>query len=312
MTSHLPTRRRHRGLALLACVCFALLSVLAAAAPSASAQTRILFQPSGRAISALSPEDGRAHELFRAERGSIGFVTASRSGRQIAFITRRRSGSGAVIDEVWLMRGNGAKPHRVRRFRSSNSSKQGHGRLTALDISNDGSRLVLTRGNDLFTMSVDGGNLRPVAPRLHVYDPEFGPGGGKIVLSYATRGKYEIGSVDVRSGTLKDLGVEGDSPTVSDDGKQIAFVKIPGYIPGPCDVWLMQSDGDAPRRVKRLPCGADLGGLDFSPNGRSILLVRDWKNVYTMRRDGSNLRRLIAATYPTSSFYNLTPQWTPG
>lgn len=281
--------------------------------PNAAAETRVLFQPDGRTIASVPPNGGQTTLLFHARRGSIGYLTASSDGRTIAFLLRERVGNGPapddVTDEIWVMRGNGTGAHPVRRFLSKDPRGEGRGRVYSLDISANGSKLVLTRDRTLYTMDVSGRALRRISIGAKAFDPEFDPTGRRIVLTFSGAEVGGIGTVDLRDGALTPVGRGGDYPTYSDDGQFIAFTEVI-QIAGPCSVWIMNRDGSGARMVDRLHCEGDLTSPDFAPNGHSLLFVHEWKYVQTVRRDGTHESWLKAATYPDFFFYNLTPQWT--
>jgi Tol biopolymer transport system component len=59
-------------------------------------------------------------------------------------------------------------------------------------------------------------------------------------------------------------------PRVSPDGRLISFARCDG----PCDVWVMNADGSAPRNLTNTPAPLDESGADFSPDGRRIAFTR--------------------------------------
>lgn len=71
--------------------------------------------------------------------------------------------------------------------------------------------------------------------------------------------------------------------TWSPDGRTILFQRRLGE--GPSSIWTIRPDGTAERR---LGLGSD---PSFSPSGRRIAFARDG-DVYSMRRDGTDMRRL--------------------
>jgi TolB protein len=83
----------------------------------------------------------------------------------------------------------------------------------------------------------------------------------------------------------------GTQPHYSPDGRRIAFLRA-------MDLWVAQADGDGARRLT--PPDWAVMAHDWSPRGTRIAFVRNFLRggsaLYTVRPDGSGLRRLVKAS----------------
>lgn len=113
-----------------------------------------------------------------------------------------------------------------------------------------------------------------------------------------------------------------DFPDVAPDGRLVAFQRCRLT----CGIYVVRSDGSGLRRVdhgctgKRTPpaCSDDVGPA-ISPDGKRIAFTRQFGEVrhgeirhtgiYTMRLDGSRLRRVTLP--PAFSAEDVEPQWSP-
>ena len=94
----------------------------------------------------------------------------------------------------------------------------------------------------------------------------------------------------------------GRDPGYSPDGRRIAFWRA--------GLWVARANGSSARRVS--PSDWQVGSYDWSPRGTRLAFVRDFANgtaaIYTVRPDGSGLRRLLKA----SQGLTLAPgAWSP-
>lgn len=156
----------------------------------------------------------------------------------------------------------------------------------------DGSRIAFTGSSgssvQLWVMDRDGGNPRalgfasPWSEAGAFPDPDWSPGGRRIVLSFV-----EDIFIVKRNGTDRRRLTRGTAedwaPAWSPVGGWIAFTRN-GQI------WRMRVDGS---RKQALAAGDE---ADWSPNGKRIVFTgpgRGFRNdIYTMRADGTDRRRL--------------------
>lgn len=106
-----------------------------------------------------------------------------------------------------------------------------------------------------------------------------------------------------------DVTASGDWPSYSADGSRILYAAN-ASVAGPSrhSFWFAAYDGRWKREVAVTSCGSELDGIassDLSPDGQWIVftgLVRDVGNdLYLMKSDGTNCRRLTAITCNTQS-----------
>ena len=137
-------------------------------------------------------------------------------------------------------------------------------------------RRVKGEGTQVYMVDlVSGGTTlisdEPVPGRNSSGSPTWSPDGSRILFD-ATPGndwdKTHVMSITVRDGrpTFTDLG-PGNCPTISPDGKTIAFLLNPGAVAGSeSGVWLMEADGSNRRQAG--PYGAPF----WSGDGREFLI----------------------------------------
>ena len=102
---------------------------------------------------------------------------------------------------------------------------------------------------------------------------------------------------------------DGDNPDWSPDGKWILFHSHQGENDGrQGQYFLIHPDGTGRRQISHLPKGMFVGSASFSPDGRSIVFAKGPQggniDVYTMRLDGSHVRRLTR-----SRLWESAPDW---
>ena len=173
----------------------------------------------------------------------------------------------------------------------------------------DGSRFAFNGHSGtsfgLWVMDRNGGNVRSLGfsfPDLSggpLPDPDWAPGGRRLVLSYG----WNIVIVN-RDGTGRrrlTRGVSNDdwAPAWSPDGSWIAFTRN-GSLYG------MRTDGSG---LKFLGPGDE---ADWSPNGKRIVFtlhrVFGGRDIYSMRTDGTD-RRLLTRSRRLDEY---APAWSPG
>jgi Tol biopolymer transport system component len=162
---------------------------------------------------------------------------------------------------------------------------------------------------DIYLVKVNGGE-----PRRLTFDNRpvsalvFTPDGGLIFSSKRTgsiRGLWWLPPGGGQLGRLTSTAVDAGSPTVSRDGKHVAFVKVLFDT----DVWRVNADGSGD--AKSL-IASDLpdSGAQFSPDGQRVAFQssRDGtQQIWTCDASGANPMRLTSAAGTTVGL----PQWSP-
>jgi Tol biopolymer transport system component len=167
----------------------------------------------------------------------------------------------------------------------------------------DGQRIVFTvyvlggGGTWIYTMGADGSEQRPV---VHVdigdvgdaqaISPTFTPSGSEIV--YSTRSAIRSIGVDGTDpetiyrvpGTRSGRCCVSD-PTVSPDGKLIAFVRTAPRLRN-SGLWTMNRNGEKLRRLSSAPRDRGMKNPDFSPDGKDLYVQRGFGH-RTIPLDGS-------------------------
>jgi TolB protein len=160
---------------------------------------------------------------------------------------------------------------------------------------------------ELVLFDADGKNPRVLLSEKSILlTPSWRPDGKELLLTSYRSGRPELWSLRLADRTFRRLAAIDNAMggVYSPDGRQIAFTVTDG---GNSDVWIMGSDGSAPRRLTRDPA-LDLSP-SWSPDGKRLAFVSDragTPQIYLMNVDGSGARRL---TFQGN--YNQTPQWSP-
>lgn len=317
--------------------------------PVTEMEGRILTVPRPRQIVTVSPQGGAERILFRAGDGQIVGPSATPDGHSIAFILRRsprpQDSSANVLvvrDEVWVMRRDGTGAHPVRIFVRKRRGLRWvypplgepgarHG-LESIDITDDGSRLLIVRGyRAIYTLDADGEALRRVRTvgatatgytGSDTTGPQFAPGGRKIIAHFATATQESIGTIPVGGGAPDLISTKRHAlaPTYSDDGRWIAFTAISAStrahprLEGRHTIWIMRADGSGARPVASRP-GLEFSNPDFSPDGNRIVfggsrgsrvIGRESAATYTVNVDGSHLKRIARGVV---RFFVGNPEW---
>jgi TolB protein len=173
---------------------------------------------------------------------------------------------------------------------------------------------------NIFLANGEGENAKPLLTKSDVdYNPSFSADGAWIVFTSQRGGSADIYRVHPNGSgmeRLTDNPAFDDQGVLSPNGKTLAFVSTRA---GPANIWML----DLPsRKLKDLT--PDSSG-DFrpawSPDGEWITFSSDrdtkpLKNnfsvvhateIYVMRRDGSNIRRITTSDGATVG----SPSWSP-
>jgi Tol biopolymer transport system component/DNA-binding winged helix-turn-helix (wHTH) protein len=223
----------------------------------------------------------------------------SPDGKHLAFSMRPLPG-GAGQSDIYISGGPGSTPVRV-------TTNLADDLLPAW--SPDGGTIAFARIDgrtcDVMLLSVADRRERKLTSCGNLDEPHlaWSPNGVWLVESFAPgpdphRG-WQIARVSTSTGvrealTLPTPGTLGDhSPSVSPDGSRIAFVRAINGATG--DIHLLPFNGGAPTRLTA--DNQDIIGLDWMPDGRSIVFASDRAGGYSIFRvpvDGGGAPHVVA------------------
>jgi DNA-binding winged helix-turn-helix (wHTH) protein/Tol biopolymer transport system component len=177
-------------------------------------------------------------------------------------------------------------------------------------ISPDGKYLAFSDKNGLFLRVLASGETQSVAiaDGLRTGSITWFPDGNRLL---ATRGKWPgnppaLWSLSAIGGSPRKLIDDGEQGAVAPDGSQIAFVR--GDYEHQ-EIWLMQSDGERPRKIFGEKGGA-YGPLAWSPDGKRIAF---FQYSYNAGNDETNIK--ITIVNPASGQAEVileNPRFAPG
>ena len=154
----------------------------------------------------------------------------------------------------------------------------------------DGNKIVLNKNEIIHTMNADGSNITSTGQSG--YFAKWTPDGTKIVFNLD--GSISIMNID--GSDQKKLIAPANNPTISSDGKQIAFDAggVPGVPVTPDEgigIFVMNTEG---ADVKRIAYDFPRGELilpSWSPDGKKIVFTKDGYDgtIHIMDFDGSNM-----------------------
>lgn len=253
-------------------------------------------------------------------------------GRKIVFMSNRETpgnptpaGSPAPDFEIFVMNADGSKPTQI----TSNELDD-----EAPAWSPSGMEIVFQRDfdiipgevdYDLFKMRADGTRERNLtrSEGVQEVDADWSPDGGRIAFVSDRDGDDEIYTMRPNGSRPRQLtfneapaGFDGD-PNWSPDGRKIAFTSERDLTPETefqVEIYTMRADGSRQTRLTFDDLSDFLPA--WSPDGRKIAFTsfrdathevdEDNAEIYTMRADGSHLRRLT-----DDPVFDAAPDWQP-
>jgi hypothetical protein len=156
--------------------------------------------------------------LFTAPSGSLpGSPAWSPDGRKVAFVVEEHDYDGELLSALtYIMDADGS--HAAPLDDGSHPS-----------WSQDGTRLAVTRGEEVYTLSAEAGGSAPVLLAEHGWDPAWSPAAAKIAFMTNVEGHVVLRIVNADGSlvTTIPLGDEFSAygPTWSPDGARLAFTR---------------------------------------------------------------------------------------
>ena len=155
-----------------------------------------------------------------------------------------------------------------------------------LDVSPDGRTLVFDLMGDIYVMPVEGSGSTPARRLLggpaFEMQPRFSPDGRRIAFASDRGGLWNIWTMDVNGGDLKQISREQrwfiNSPTWSPDGRYLFarrhFVSTRSLGAG--EVWMYHASGsDGLQVTEKVSFQKDQGEPAVSPDGRYLYYSKD-------------------------------------
>ncbi len=144
------------------------------------------------------------------------------------------------------------------------------------------SRIPLPPGTDLYVMNADGSGPQLVAAHdvqgAVLQTPAWAPDGTAIYVAYQAQrpdGSLDVGvdRVEVATGSRARVAAGATSPTVSFDGRSLAYVLQPGGGVRSSTLWRSALDGSSPLQLIGPDVFTRFAGLRFSPDGRRLVFA---------------------------------------
>jgi Tol biopolymer transport system component len=184
----------------------------------------------------------------------------------------------------------------------------------APEVSPDGKTIVFanTNGQDemIWLMDRDGGNKRLLY--RPAWDPTWSPDGKQILFATNFGDKVQLVSINIDGTDFKKLTDLPDIRGRSDWSPDGTHIVTYSGKPWEREIYIMNSDGSDAHQIS--PPGGNSQGPSFSPDGLWVAFTAYYGSkgnnngceIYIMKIDGSNLRRLT-----TNDYCDWQPRWGP-
>ena len=191
----------------------------------------------------------------------------------------------------------------------------GLGVLTAPEISPDGSQITFTywtaasNKHAVWVMARDGSDPHEVAPSG--WDPTWSPDGQEILFASDHNGSIQMYTVTLGNGSISQVNVMDYLRGRTDWSIKNEIVTYSGTS-WHREIFLMNADGSNVHQIT--PSGGNSQGAGFSPDGNWVTFTAYFDHygddhgceIYIMRTDGSDLRRLT-----DNDYCDWQPRWGP-
>ena len=265
------------------------------------ARTRIAFSTSRRQERSkeiyLMDYDGHDQRPVTAN-GSLNITPSwSPDGRALSYISYREGAPALYL--AFLYQGRGEKL--VGDFQSFTPAWSPDGRWIAFASNRDGQ-------SEIYLAAVDGGELRRLTDNRAIdVAPTWSPNGRTIAFTSDRTGSPQIYAMDRNGLNLRRISFEGsynDSPAWSPSRQQSEIAYASRIERGPFDIVVHDFET---RQTRQLTTGRGSNeSPSWAPNGLHLAFTSNRAGedqIFTMHRDGSNLRQL------TRDGRNGTPRW---
>jgi Tol biopolymer transport system component len=293
---------------------------------------------SGHAIFAQSPRSCRGGIVFDSDRTQVPavykvpdvyLINSDGSGeRQLTFSkpgefsrtpSVSRDGQGVVFQGRREPGGEGLFVLTCGDDHLTRVTPTGSAHPTGPTWSPDGRQIAFGQEGAILVIDADGSNIRKIAGLpSRSSAPSWSPDGKQIAFTSMGDVTWEIFAVELGNGRMRQLTRTIDARTASQaaawspDGKHIAFDRVQD---GNFDIYVIDADGT---NVKQLTQdAADDARPAWSPDGQSIVFHSTrarpagvaanntlFLDIYTMRADGTDVRRLT-----TNQYFDGHPDW---